>query len=100
MTRAELLERIKGRMGADMGLTDITRVTIDKVLTALGREAVAILAGGDDVPLPELGKLVIATRAARKGRNPKTGEPIDIPETRRVKFKASKDVKDVINPKS
>jgi len=100
MTKAELLERVKGRMATDMGMADISRVTIDKVLTALGREYVSGLANGEEVILPEIGKLQVVKRAARKGRNPRTGEALDIPEKRRVKFKLSVGVKALVNPKS
>jgi len=40
--------------------------------------------------LPELGTFSVVERAPRKGRNPKTGEEIEIPAKKVVKFKASK----------
>ncbi len=48
----------------------------------------------DEVPLPGLGKFTVKETAARKGRNPGTGEAIEIPAGRKVVFKASKVVKD------
>jgi DNA-binding protein HU-beta len=50
--------------------------------------------------LPGLGKLVLAERAARMGRNPKTGEPIQIPAKRALKFRFAKEAKDAITPKA
>ncbi len=46
--------------------------------------------------LPGLGKLVLVNRAARIGRNPATGETINIPAKRVVKFRVSKAAKDAI----
>ena len=48
--------------------------------------------------LPGIGKLVLSRRAARKGRNPATGEPIDIPAKTVVKMRLSKACKDAILP--
>jgi len=46
--------------------------------------------------LPGLGKLVLANRKARMGRNPQTGEPIKIPAKRVVKFRVAKSLKDAV----
>jgi len=46
--------------------------------------------------LPGIGKLVLKDRAARMGRNPKTGEAIQIPAKRVVKFRVAKAAKDAI----
>jgi DNA-binding protein HU-beta len=46
--------------------------------------------------LPGVGKLVLVNRAARIGRNPKTGEQIQIPAKRVVKFRVAKAAKDAI----
>jgi DNA-binding protein HU-beta len=46
--------------------------------------------------LPGLGKLVLVNRAARVGRNPATGESINIPAKRVVKFRVAKAAKDAI----
>ena len=46
--------------------------------------------------LPGLGKLVLVNRAARIGRNPATGEQINIPAKRVVKFRVAKAAKDAI----
>ena len=46
--------------------------------------------------LPGFGKLVLANRKARMGRNPQTGEPLKIPAKRVVKFRLAKSLKDSV----
>lgn len=46
--------------------------------------------------LPGFGRLVLAQRKARMGRNPQTGEPIKIPAKRVVKFRLAKALKDAV----
>jgi DNA-binding protein HU-beta len=46
--------------------------------------------------VPGFGKLVLANRKARMGRNPQTGEPIKIPAKRVVKFRIAKSLKDTV----
>jgi DNA-binding protein HU-beta len=50
----------------------------------------------DTFTLPGLGKLVLVDRKARVGRNPATGQPIQIPAKRVVKFRVAKAAKDAI----
>ena len=50
----------------------------------------------DTFTLPGIGKLVLNNRAARVGRNPKTGESINIPAKRVVKFRVAKAAKDAM----
>ncbi len=49
--------------------------------------------------IPGIGKLVLVNRKARQGRNPKTGETIQIPAKTVVKFRVAKAAKDAILPK-
>jgi DNA-binding protein HU-beta len=46
--------------------------------------------------VPNFGRLVLANRKARMGRNPQTGEPIKIPAKRVVKFRLAKPLKDAV----
>lgn len=48
------------------------------------------------IVLHGIGALAVVDTAARKGRNPQTGEPIDIPAGKRIKLKAAKALKDAI----
>lgn len=54
------------------------------------------LASGDEVTLPGIGKLSVKNRQARKGRNPATGEEMDIPEKNVPHFSAAKALKDAV----
>ena len=61
-------------------------------------EAVAMhLEKGDRVQVPGLGSFAVSARAARTGRNPKTGETIKINASKNVRFKVGKDLKDALN---
>lgn len=66
-------------------------------LERLGDIMAAELLGGGEVPLPSVGKLVIKQRAARQGRNPKTGEPLDIPAKKVLGVSMSKDFEVSLN---
>ena len=62
--------------------------TIDAISTALGRN--------EDVRLVGFGTFSVANRRATQGRNPRTGEKIRIPATKRPKFKAGKALKEIV----
>jgi DNA-binding protein HU-beta len=55
------------------------------------------LRDGGEVRLVGFGTFSVSTRKAGMGRNPRTGEAIQIPETRQPKFKAGKGLKDAVN---
>ena len=55
------------------------------------------LAKGTEVRLVGFGTFSVANRAASKGRNPRTGEPINIPASNQPKFKAGKALKGAVN---
>ena len=52
---------------------------------------------GDDVRLVGFGTFSVASRSASEGRNPRTGEKIQIPASNQPKFKAGKGLKDALN---
>jgi len=52
---------------------------------------------GERCAIPGLGSFQVTERAAREGRNPRTKEAITIPASKNVKFKAGKDLRDVLN---
>jgi DNA-binding protein HU-beta len=54
---------------------------------------------GERVFIPGLGSFTVTERKARDGRNPSTGETIKIPAMRAVKFRAGKEVKELVNRK-
>ena len=55
------------------------------------------LRNGDTVKVPGFGNFSVADRAARQGRNPRTGETLQIAASKHPKFKAGKALKDVVN---
>ena len=55
------------------------------------------LAAGDDVKITGFGSFEVKERAARTGRNPKTGEAVEIPASKYVAFGAGSTLKDKVN---
>lgn len=55
------------------------------------------LKSGDEVRIVGFGSFVVSTRAAGTGRNPRTGQPIEIAESKTPKFKPGKGLKDAVN---
>ena len=55
------------------------------------------LSKGDEVRLVGFGTFSVAKRKASTGRNPRTGEPMNIPASNQPKFKAGKGLKDAVN---
>lgn len=70
-----------------------TKIMVDAVFSAVSE----VLGEGDSVNLTPFGKFEVVTRAARTGRNPQTGESLEIPEKKAVKFKPSKGLKEYVN---
>jgi DNA-binding protein HU-beta len=52
---------------------------------------------GERCTIPGLGSFSISSRSAREGRNPRTNEKISIPASKNVRFKAGKDLRDLVN---
>lgn len=52
---------------------------------------------GDRCAIPGLGSFAVSHRKAREGRNPRTKETITIPASKNVRFKAGKDLRDLLN---
>lgn len=72
-----------------------TKKEVTQILAAMEHVMLRGLVTGREVPIG-LGKLKVVTRAARTGRNPKTGEQLHIPACKVVKFVPSKVTKDVM----
>ena len=54
---------------------------------------------GERCSIPGLGSFAVSSRKAREGRNPRTKEKIAIPASKNVRFKAGKDLRDLLNVK-
>ena len=78
--------------GTGLSKTDATKAVdevFDQITSALKR--------GDDVRLVGFGTFLVTMRAASQGRNPRTGEPLNIPASKRPKFTPGKGLKDAVN---
>ena len=74
--------------------TGVEKKTAESILEALAQ--LAYEHAKDEFTLPGIGKLVLVDRKARTGRNPRTGESIQIPARRVLKFRIAKAAKDAI----
>lgn len=90
MTKAELIESIASKI-------DLPRATAERVVNTLFDDVVNALKQGDKVNVSGFGTFAVSSRSARTGRNPKTGQTIEIAASRAVKFKAGKTLKDAVN---
>lgn len=95
MTKQDLIERITETMRTRYDRT-VSKTDVAALLDALGDVTTSQLKDGGEVPLPGLGKLAVKAKAARTGRNPKTGEAIQIPAKRVPGFTATKPLKDAL----
>lgn len=78
----------------DSGLTkSVAARVVDSVFDTIA----ATLARDDDVRVTGFGTFAVTRRAARDGRNPRTGDKIRIPASNQAKFKAGKALKEAIN---
>ena len=87
MTKSQIADHLAGKAG-------ITKKTAVQLLDDFA--ALAHREAKNAFVVPGIGKLVLANRKARMGRNPQTGEPIKIPAKRVVKFRVAKMAKDSI----
>ncbi|MCE1244932.1 HU family DNA-binding protein [Oryzomicrobium sp.] len=76
---------------------DVTKAAAGRVLDALTSTVVKAVASGDSVTLVGFGSFKSSTRAAREGKNPKTGEKIKIPAATVPKFSAGAGFKEAVN---
>jgi len=76
---------------------DISKADAGNAVEAVLSSITAALSGGDDVRLVGFGTFSVAHRAASEGRNPRTGEKIQIPASKNPKFKAGKQLKEAVN---
>lgn len=90
MTKAELVEKIYGKAG--LPTKALAENALDAVIGSL-REA---LAAGEAVTFTGFGGFKVVERAARKGRNPRTGKEIVIPAGKVAKFTPGKMLKEAI----
>ena len=89
MNKAELIEFMAGETG-------MTKVDAQKSLEAFMKGIKETLVSGDRIQLTGFGTFYVDARAARKGRNPRTGQEIAISAKKIAKFKPGKDLADSV----
>ena len=82
MTKKEFVEKFYKKAGFE------SKAEAERKLNAFMDTVEEVLVSGDEVNFIGWGKFEVKETAARKGRNPKTGEEIQIPAKKSVKFKA------------
>ena len=90
MTKADLISVVAKRL-------DITQVQAGIIVEAALRSIVSARQGGQEVEIRGFGSFRFRNRAPRKGRNPKTGERVDVPPKKIPYFKMGKELKALLN---
>ncbi len=92
MTRSALIEKVAQRVeGLTLKQTEIVVETVfDSIKEALKK--------GEKIEIRGFGNFRLKERQPRKARNPKTGESVDVPQKKAIRFKAGKALKEALNP--
>lgn len=93
MNKQELIDLVSEKV-------ESSKANVSKILDAILNTIVAEVAEGHVVQFIKFGSYSKGKRAPRMGRNPKTGEPIEIAGTSTVKFTPGKAFKDAVNAKN
>src|SRR5215469_15404217 len=93
MNQSELIEKVAQA-------TQLNQAAAGRAVKAVVNAILDALVAGDAVRVSGLGSFNVAARPAREGRNPQTGEAIQIAASKSVRFHAGKAVKDALNPPS
>ena len=91
MNQSELIEKVAQA-------TELNQATAGQAVKAVVNAILDALLAGEAVRVSGLGIFNVAARPARQGRNPQTGENIEIAASKAVRFHAGKAVKDALNP--
>jgi integration host factor subunit beta len=90
MTKAELVEDV-----ADAA--ELTKKDAERLVEIVFESIIETLNQGEKIELRGFGSFRVRERGARRGRNPKTGDPVSIPAKRVPYFKPGKELKELIN---
>ena len=91
MTKSQLIEAVAAR-------TDLTRRQAADAVDAVLETMEDVLSRGGEVALAGFGKFSVSHRAARQGRNPSTGQTIQIAASKAAKFSSASALKKRLNP--
>ena len=75
----------------------LTKADAGRAVDGVFESITSALSSGDDVRIVGFGSFSVANRAASTGRNPRTGEEIQIPASKQPKFKAGAPLKSAVN---
>lgn len=89
MNKAEIINKVHETLGG-------TKVDAERAVETMISSIVDSLKEGNEVSIAGLGIFSANMRAARQGRNPRTGETIEVPAMRVPKFRAAKALKDAV----
>ncbi len=92
LTKAEVIDAVAGA-------ADVTKADAEKVINAFFDSVLAAAKKGNDVGWPTIGTFKVTKRAARTGRNPRTGEAVKIAASTSLKLQPSAGVRTTLNPK-
>src|SRR6201993_5587659 len=90
MTKADLIDEVSR-------LAELTRKDSEVIVETIFESVVRSLRAGDKIEIRGFGSFRTRQRKPRVGRNPKTGDPVDVPAKKIPFFKPSKELKDVVN---
>src|SRR5437773_3410219 len=93
MTKADLIEEVSK-------MVELTRKDSEVVVDTIFDSIVHSLRGGDKIEVRGFGSFRTRQRKPRVGRNPKTGDRVDVPAKKIPFFKPSKELKDLVNGES
>lgn len=90
MTKAELVEEVSKA-------SELTKKHSEVIVNTVFHSIIDALKKGEKIELRGFGSFRIRQRGSRKGRNPKTGEQVDVPAKKIPYFKPGKELKELIN---
>jgi integration host factor subunit beta len=93
MTKADLIEVVARA-------TELTKKDSEVIVEEIFENIIQALNHGEKIELRGFGSFRVRQREARRGHNPKTGAPVDIPAKRVVYFKPGKELKELISNRS
>lgn len=90
MNKSELIDAVAENAG-------LTKAQAAQAVAGFTKSIQEALARGETVSLTGFGSFTVGARAARSGRNPKTGEKMEIKASKSAKFRPGKELKDIVN---
>jgi integration host factor subunit beta len=90
MTKAELVEEVSR-------VSDLTKKHSEVIVDTVFKSIIDALHRGEKIELRGFGSFRLRRREPRKGRNPKTGDKVDVPPKKVPYFKPGKELKELIN---